>query len=130
MCDQFLLTLECCVHVFGGEAVPGLLAGWSPPPFAPTVEPPGVTGSLYVWPLGGDPLLRLHSCLSSTGTLLCGEGSGGREAGAKVGGNAGVQACGQESKGGGPGYFSCSLLAEVLVLTAGEWDLSEPRDSG
>lgn len=42
----------------------------------------------------------------------------------------GAQACGRESKGGGPGNFSCSLLAEVLVLTAGEWVLSEPRDSG
>lgn len=52
-------------------------------------------------------------------------GDGGDEAGARARGNAG---------GGAEvvvqGYFTCSLVAETLVLTAAGWELSELRGSG
>lgn len=130
MCDQFLLTLECCVHGFGrcscAQAI-GELVSFFFCPNSGATRSHGFLKCLAPWgrSLTEAPQLPQLDWHTALGGGEWGEGGWGQ-----AGGNGADQACGQESEGGGSGSFSCSLLAEVLVLTAGGWDLSEPRGSG
>lgn len=132
--DQSLLTLKRCVHGFGGAASARVVE-W-PVSFFLCLNSEAARSHRFLKCLapGGNPLLRLCSCPSYLTHCFVGGGGKREEGGWTWGWSQGWRKCrawaGKGLRTVVQGYFTCSFVPEVLLLTAAAWELFELRGSG
>lgn len=130
--DQSLLNLKRCVHGFGGAASAWVVE-W-PVSFFLCLNSEAARSHRFLKCLapGGNLLLRLRSCPSYL--THCFGGGEGAEGGQTWGWSQAWRKCwawvGRGLRMVAQGYFTCSFVAEVLLLTVAGWERFELRGSG